>query len=183
MLTFNFSPFPELETNRLRLRRLTNNDANEVFAMRSDPEAMKFIPRPLAKNLDDALAHIALINETIDKNEGINWAVTLKGDDKVIGIMGYYRAKPEHFRAEIGYMISPGFNGRGITTEAIAKLIEYGFRAMKLHSIEAVIDPDNIGSARVLEKNKFTKEAHLRQNEFYEGKFLDTVIYSRLKTD
>jgi hypothetical protein len=51
---------------------------------------------------------------------------------------------------------------------------------MKLHS-EAIIAPENHGSAKVLEKNNFIKEAHLKENEFYEGRFLDTVIYSRLK--
>lgn len=51
---------------------------------------------------------------------------------------------------------------------------------MKLHSIEAMIDPKNHGSARVLEKNNFVKVAHLKENEFYEGRFLDTVIYSLL---
>jgi ribosomal-protein-alanine N-acetyltransferase len=51
---------------------------------------------------------------------------------------------------------------------------------MKLHSIEAIIDPENFGSERVLQKCGFVKEAHLKENEFYEGRFLDTVIYSIL---
>jgi len=52
---------------------------------------------------------------------------------------------------------------------------------MKLHSIEALIDPDNIASEKVLQKNGFVKEEYLNENEFFDGKFLDTVIYSRLK--
>jgi ribosomal-protein-alanine N-acetyltransferase len=51
---------------------------------------------------------------------------------------------------------------------------------MKLHSIEAVLDPENYGSARVLEKMKLCKEAHLKENSFFEGRFLDTLIYSIL---
>jgi ribosomal-protein-alanine N-acetyltransferase len=51
---------------------------------------------------------------------------------------------------------------------------------MKLNSLEAIIDPDNHASAKVLEKNGFVKEAHLKEYEFYEGRFLDTVIYSIL---
>ena len=50
-----------------------------------------------------------------------------------------------------------------------------------LHSIEAIIDPENHSSARILEKNGFIKEAHLVENEFFDGKFIDTVIYSILK--
>jgi ribosomal-protein-alanine N-acetyltransferase len=180
MLTINFTPFPILETERLVLRRVNENDANEIFALRSNPETMKYIPRPLVKSIDDALEHIAMIDAKIESNEGINWAITYKDNPKLIGIIGHYRIKPEHFRAEVGYMLLPEFHGKGIISEAIKEVVNYGFNEMKLHSIEAIIDPENFGSARVLEKNNFVKEAHLKENEFYEGRFLDTVIYSIL---
>ena len=180
MLTINFTPFPILETERLMLRRVNENDANEIFALRSNPETMKYIPRPLVKSIDDALEHIAMIDAKIESNEGINWAITYKDNPKLIGIIGHYRIKPEHFRAEVGYMLLPEFHGKGIISEAIKEVVNYGFNSMKLHSIEAIIDPENFGSARVLEKNNFVKEAHLKENEYYEGRFLDTVIYSIL---
>lgn len=180
MLTINFFPFPILETERLLLRRVDHNDVNEIFALRSDPETMKYIPRPLLKNTEEALAHIDTIDTKIESNEGINWAITLKDNPKLIGIIGHYRIKPEHFRAEIGYMLLPEHSGNGIISEAINEVIKYGFQVMKLHSIEAIIAPENHGSAKVLEKNNFIKEAHLKENEFYEGRFLNTVIYSRL---
>ena len=78
-------------------------------------------------------------------------------------------------------MILPQYNGRGITTEAVKVALEYGFNQLQLHSIEAIIDPENSASEKVLQKNGFVKEAHILENEFYEGKFLDTVIYSLLK--
>lgn len=180
MLTINFTPFPNLETERLLLRRVNENDANEIFALRSNPETMKYIPRPLVKSIDDALEHIAMIDAKIENNEGINWAITYKDNPKLIGIIGHYRIKPEHFRAEVGYMLLPEYNGKGIISEAIKEVVNYGFNAMKLHSIEAIIDPENFGSERVLQKCGFVKEAHLKENEFYEGRFLDTVIYSKL---
>lgn len=183
MLDINFLPFLDLETERLLLRRVDKNDAPEVFALRSNPETMKFIPRPLVENIDQALEHIQMINDKIENAEGINWAITLKGDPKLLGIIGHYRIKPEHYRAEIGYMLDPAHHGKGLITEAIKAVIAYGFDVMKLHSIEAIIDPDNIASATVLEKNGFVKEAHLRENELYNGKFLDTVIYSLLEQD
>jgi ribosomal-protein-alanine N-acetyltransferase len=180
MLNITFSPFHNLETERLLLRRVANEDVNEIFALRSDPEVMKYIPRPLVKTKEEALAHITMIDEKIVSNEGINWAITLKGNPKLIGIIGHYRIKPEHFRAEIGYMLLPEYQGKGITSEAIKEVINYGFKVMKLHSIEAIIDPENFGSEKVLQKNGFVKEAHLKENEYYEGRFLDTVIYSLL---
>ena len=78
-------------------------------------------------------------------------------------------------------MILPENNGKGIVTEAIKVVLKYGFDDLQMHSIEAVIDPENTASERVLQKNGFVKEAHLIENEFAEGKFWDSVIYSILK--
>ncbi|MFT3795982.1 GNAT family N-acetyltransferase [Flavobacterium sp.] len=181
MLDIQFLPFTELETERLLLRRVDGNDVDQVFKLRSDPETMKFIPRPLVANKEEAMEHIRMIEDKVLSGEGINWAITLKGDPKLLGIIGHYRIKPEHHRAEIGYMLDPDHQGKGIITEAIKPVLAYGFDHMKLHSIEAIIDPRNIGSALVLEKNGFVREAHLRENEFFDGRFLDTVIYSLLK--
>ncbi|MDI1255240.1 MAG: GNAT family N-acetyltransferase [Flavobacterium sp.] len=180
MLALNFTPFPILETERLLLRRLENSDLKNVYALRSNPKTMQYIPRPLATTENEALEHIKMINEKIENNEGINWAVTLKENPDCIGIMGLYRIQKENYRSEIGYMILPEYNGKGIVTEAVARIVQYGFEILNLHSIEGVIDPDNIASARVLEKNGFIKEAHFKENEYYAGKFLDTVVYSLL---
>ena len=180
MLEINFLPFHNLETKRLYLRRVTKEDVNEIFTLRSDQEVMKYIPRPLVKTEEDALAHIAMIDEKIDSNEGINWAITLKDNPKLLGIIGHYRIRPEHYRAEIGYLLLPEYQGKGIVSEAIKEVVHYGFEVMKLHSIEAIIDPENFASEKVLQKNGFLKEAHLKENEYYEGQFLDTVIYSIL---
>lgn len=180
MLTINFSPFPNLATDRLIFRRVHAGDIDAIFALRSNPETMKYIPRPLVKTEEEALAHIAMIDGKIDSNEGINWAITLKNDDKLIGIIGHYMIKPEHYRAEIGYMLLPEYHGNGIASEAVKEVVKFGFDVMQLHSIEAVLDPENYGSVKVLENNGFIKEAHFKENAFFEGRFLDTVIYSIL---
>lgn len=180
MLTINFSPFPILETERLILRRVLPSDVKEMFELRSNPETMKYIPRPLVTNYDEALAHIKMMEDKIETNEGINWAITLKGDDKMLGVIGHYRIKPEHYRAEVGYMILPEYHGKGITTEAVQCVVDYGFNTMQLHSIEGVIGPENEASQRVLQKCGFVKEAHFKENEFYDGKFIDAVVYSKL---
>jgi [ribosomal protein S5]-alanine N-acetyltransferase len=179
--TISFLPFINLESDRLLLRQLSEHDVKEVFELRSNPETMKYIPRPLVTDYDGALAHIKMINDKIESNEAINWAVTVKGDPKLLGIVGHYRIQWHNFRSEIGYMFLPECHGQGIATEVIKLLIDYGFDVMQMHSLEAVIDPKNGASARVLEKNGFVKEAHLLENEYYNGRFLDTVIYSLLR--
>lgn len=180
MINIDFSTFPNLETERLKLRRADLEDVNELYALRSDTEIMKYIPRPVATTLDEISEFIKLTDEKINNSELINWVITIKDNPKMIGTIGYYYIKPEHYRAEIGYMLLPEFQGRGYITEAIAKVVNYGFTEMKLHSIEAIIDPQNFASAKVLEKYNFNKEGHLKESEFYNGKFIDTVIYSKL---
>lgn len=181
MLEINFSPFPNLETKRLSLRQLNSNDADAILSLRSNDEVMKYIPRPYLKTKQDALDLIAMFDDKIENSIGINWGIYfLDEPEKLLGIIGYYRMKPEHYRAEVGYMLFPEYNGKGIISESLQKAVEYGFKEMKLHSIEAVLDPENKGSEKVLLKNGFVKEAHLIENEFYEGRFLDTMIYSIL---
>jgi ribosomal-protein-alanine N-acetyltransferase len=181
MLKFNFTPFPILETERLLLRRVDNKDVNEVFSMRSNAETMKYIPRPLVTNNEEALAHIALLDSGLEKNEAINWAITFKGENKLLGIIGFYRTKFEDYRSEIGYMLLSENHGKGIASEAVERALNYGFNKMNLHSIEAIIDPRNKESERVLLKNGFVKEGHIKENTFFNGEFLDSVIYSKIK--
>lgn len=181
MLDINFHPFKNLETERLLLRRITIDDVNEIMELRGNPETMKYIPRPLITSKEEALEHFKMIDEKIEANVGINWAITIKGNPKLIGTIGHYRIQPENHRCEIGYMILPQYNGKGYVTEAIRVVLEYGFNDLNMHSIEAVIDPDNVASERVLQKNGFVKEAHILENELWNGKFWDTVIYSILK--
>lgn len=181
MLDLNFNPFPNIESGRLNFRSLHEDDVHEVFALRSDKEIMKYIPRPLAKDLEDALAHIRSVHEVIEKKEGINWAITLKEDSKLIGIIGIYRISHQDHRGEIGYILSPEHHKKGIISEAIHTVLAFAFESLAFHSMEAIIDPDNIASERVLIKAGFVKEAHIKENVLWEGQYLDTVIYSLLK--
>ena len=181
MSQYSFLPFKNLSSDRLLLRQITTADVNEVFAMRSNTDVMKYVPRPLCTSLDEAYALVHMMQQKIETNEGINWAITLQGDNKMIGFIGHYQIKWENFRSELGYMLSPEFQGKGIASEAVKLAVDFGFNEMKMHSIEAVIDPENIASARVLEKNKFIKEAHFKEYGFYNGRFLDSVVYSLLE--
>ncbi len=145
---------------------MTNDDVNEIFELRSNPETMKYIPRPLVKTMKMLWHILQQLIPILITNIGINWAITLKDNSKLLGIIGYYRMQPENYRAEIGYMLLPEFHGKGIIPEAVNKLITYGFEDLKLHSIEAVIDPENLASEKVLQKCGFVKEAHFKESVF-----------------
>lgn len=179
-LELNFTPFPELKTERLVLRRILMEDAQALFEMRSDERVMQFLDRPRAKNISDVENLIRLIDHDIENNIGITWGVSLTGTSRLIGTMGFWNITKAHFRAEIGYLLHPDFQGKGLMKEAAKKTIDFGFREMGLHSIEANINPNNLRSAKMLENCGFVKEAHFRENYYYDGKFLDSVIYSLL---
>lgn len=181
MLTINFHPFPPLATERLVLRQINQDDLDGVMAMRGNPDTMRFIPRPLVRSAEEGLAHIATIESAWETNTAINWVITLKHTDAFMGIIGLYRIKPENHRAELGYMLLPEHHNKGYVTEAIDAVLAFGFDRVNFHSIEAIIDPENHASERVLQKNGFVKEAHILENELWAGKFWDTVIYSLLK--
>lgn len=182
MLELNFSPFPEITTERLLLRRAAHQDAAEIFFLRSNEEVMKYIDRPRALSLQDAEDFLDIINKSLDANDGISWGIALKQNPgKLIGYIGYWRMKKEHYRAEIGYALNPAFWKKGITKEAILAVLDYGFGTMHLHSVEANINADNAASAAVLEATGFIKEAHFKEDFFFDGTFRDTIIYSKLK--
>ena len=181
MLNINFSPFPILKSPKIYLRQITDADADKFFELRSNPQTMRFIPRPLATTKKDAIDLLTLMNDKIISNTAINWAITLPDNDDLIGIIGHYRIDTENYRSEIGYILNPNFHNKGIITAAIELVLQFGFTKLQLHSVEARIDPNNFASEKVLLKNCFVKEAHFIENEFFEGKFIDTVIYSLLK--
>ena len=183
MLNLNFEPFPIIETEDFVLRRLQFSDVVAILKVRSNPEIMKYIPRPLLKDKDEALEHIKTISTVLENKEGINWAISKKTESDMIGIIGFYRIQEANRRAEIGYMLLPEHHGKGILTRIVKEVINYGFKEMQLHSISAVIDPENCASARVLEKNNFIKEGHLRDNVLFEGRYFDSVLYSLLISD
>ena len=95
MLIVNFNPFPIIETERLVLRQYTLNDAEDLFEIRKNPEAMKFIGKPVAKTIEDVIELLNLINTRIENNEGINWAITIKPENKLIGMVSLHKIYKE----------------------------------------------------------------------------------------
>ena len=75
------------------------------------------------------------------------------------------------------------FSTESAVTEAVKTMLNYAFNSAGFHSIDAIIDPDNLGSEKVLLKNGFRKEAHFIEDEFFEGKFWDSIHYGILKRE
>ena len=181
MLEPVFTPFPQLETDRLLLRRITKADAAALLFLRSSEKVMQFIDKERTKTLQEAEELVERIDNDLNNNDGINWAISLKEKPEIlVGTIGFWRIIKQHYRAEIGYMIHPDLWGKGLVKEAVLTVIDYGFNNIKLHSIEAHINPGNAASAALLEKTGFVREAYFKEDFFFRGKFLDTAIYSLL---
>jgi Acetyltransferases, including N-acetylases of ribosomal proteins len=181
MLEPDFNPFPEIQTNRLLLRRMTDQDAAEILKLRSDENVMRYIDRKRAENIEDARQWLQIVENALDNNTGITWGITMKDNPGVIiGSIGYWRIIKEHYRAEVGYMLSQSFWRQGIMKEALTNLIDFGFRELKLHSIEAHINTLNLASANILLATGFVQEAYFKENFFWEGTFRDTIVFSQV---
>ena len=178
MLILNLYPTPTLTTQRLTLRAITGTDAPEVFAMRGSPEVMRYADRDPASSLTEVKEWITNMDRVQQKNETIMWGITLHGADTLIGTIGYWHLQPQHHRAEIAYMLMPACQGKGLMTEAITEVTRYAFEKIKLHSIEANVNPANQASIAVLEKTGFVREGYFKQNFYYNGNFLDSAVYS-----
>ena len=180
MLILNLSPFPSITTNNLVLRQITEEDVNEILLLRSDKKVMKYIDRPISKSKEDASLYIQHITDLHKNNEAITWGIALKNNPQLIGYIGIWNIKKEHYRAETGYALHTDHHRKGIMQEALSEILKYGFKEMKLHSIEANVNPLNIASIKLLERNNFIREAYFKEDYFFNGKFLDTAIYSLL---
>ena len=183
MLELSFTPFPIIKTERLLLRQINNEDVNEIFILRSDERVMRYIDKSPAQSLDDAYEFLTRIAELEKNTEAVTWGIALKDELHLVGTICLWNIQKEHYRAEVGYNLLPDYWGKGIMQESIKEVIDYGFNVMKLHSIEANVNPDNAASIRLLERNKFKREAYYKENFYFNGKFLDTAIYSLLITD
>ena len=181
MIHVNFDNFPVLESENLVMRRLVPADITEIIALRGNADTMQYIPRNLCSTAADAQELIDKFDEMINKNEGINWAMANKIDNKLIGLISFHRIEKENHRAELGYMILPEFRGKGLISQGVQTVLEFGFETLGFHSVFAIVNAKNEASERVLQRNHFKKEAHFIENMCYNGKFVDTVFYSILK--
>ena len=155
MLDLNFTPFPNLTTDRLVLRQLLIDDANEIYLLRSDESVNKYLDRNKATVIDDATNFINKIKNAVAKNESLYWAITIKGNNSLIGTICLFSMDIEKDSAEIGYELIPKFQGKGFMQESISTIIKFAFDDLRIKIITAALSADNLKSVTVLERNNF----------------------------
>lgn len=178
-----FESFPNLESERLLFRQFNLSDAPDIYSIRSDPKVMQYMDDDFHQSLQESENFISSNLEAYAKKEKLFWALVEKSSHHFIGDFSFWRIDRKNARAEIGYTLKPAFWGNGFMKEAMRVLIDFSFRELNLHSIEANVNPKNENSKKVLTALAFQKEAYFRENYFFNGVFLDSEIYSLLESD
>lgn len=151
----DFSEFPTLSTSRFTLRKLSLNDAEVIYQLRSIEEVAVLTGRKPCASLDEATAYLKKIENLINNNECIFWGVSYKESTALIGAICLWNFDLADETVEIGYELLPQFQGKGIMAEVVARIVEYGFDAMGVKTIVAFPSGKNPASIKLLEKTGF----------------------------
>jgi len=173
--------FPILETERLKLRELTQADVSAIFHCFSNEAVTRYYGQEPFVEKQQAGQLIKQFGKNFEEKRGIRWGIERKETGEVMGTIGYHLWSAAHKRAEIGYEIHPDYWRQGYTKEAVQKVISYGFEHMNLHRIGAVVFLENEASNQLLLKLGFQQEGILRDYMVQKGNAHDTFIYSLLK--
>jgi ribosomal-protein-alanine N-acetyltransferase len=179
----DWEQLPTINTSRLSLRSISAADVDDFFVVYSNPEVMRYWSTPPLANRDAAGKLISTIHEDFKRHELLKWAITLPADDKLIGSISLFHPDFTHRRAEIGYALGRAHWGNGYMQEALEAVLNYAFAVLKLHRIEADVDPRNAASVRTLERLGFQREGYLRERWQVNGEIQDAFFYGLLRPD
>ena len=174
--------FPTLETERLILRQLAATDAQDSFLFMSDEENIRYYdPAPMTQ-LEQAEKSIERHRRRFAEQAALRWGIALKEENRVIGNCGYSWDVDSQL-AVLSYILSKHYWNKGIMTEALAGIIQFGFEHIHLHRIEAQVAYPNLASARVLEKLGFQEEGRLRDRQYVDNQFVDERMFALINTN
>lgn len=180
---FDFSQFPILNTDRLHLRQLTYDDIDDIIVLYSSPQILQFLNQPATDTLDKARGLINWFADMFDNGESVQWGISLKGENHLIGTCGNYQWEQDDRKIDIGYQIHPDHWGQGYATEACHAILGWSFENLNLHRIQADCTVGNIASERVLLKCGFQVEGIWRESTWEHGRFVDVKQFGLLRRE
>ena len=168
-----------IQTNRLLLRRFTDDDFEKVFKVFSHPEVIKHYGVSYS-SLEETKKQMQFFTDLEINNTG-QWFAVCSADNKIFyGGCGLNNISAQHRKGEIGYWLLHEFWGKGIIAEAAPLVCEYGFKKLNLHRIEAVVENDNINSKKIMEKLGFNFEGTMEECEIKNGEYISLDMYAKL---
>ena len=172
-----------IETARLVLREFVEDDWRAMLAFHSRADVVRWLT---IEPMDEIAAREYVQGIMVCAREVprliVEFAVTLPGDDTLIGRTGIRRGDDLRM-AELWFTFDPAHHGKGYAVEAARALLEYAFGTLGLHRVWGDCDPRNPASARVMEKLGMRREGHLVQNVFIKGEWCDSVMFAILASE
>jgi RimJ/RimL family protein N-acetyltransferase len=179
----------QINTPRLILREFVPDDWQAVLAYHNDPRYLRFYPQESEGEYPVRAFVQRFVDQELESpRQKFQLAVCLAGSGQLIGnagvrLGGLGPRQPESRQGDIGYEIAPAFWGQGYATEAARAMLDFGFTNLRLHRIWARCLAENTASQRVLEKLGMRLEGRLRQDEYFKGRWWDTLIYAILEDE
>lgn len=175
--------FKEIETDRLILRKLTPDTYKYIFDHYTEAQLIDFLGTIDKGRLDKEKEKYSKGLSTHDKSFVVFQLLDIN-TRIIIGSCGFHTWYTDHFRAEIGYaLIDNSSKAKGLMSEAMRVVIDYGFTKMNLNRIEAFIGPDNTPSLKLIRKFGFTMEGRLRSHYYKNNAIEDSIVFSLLKNE
>ncbi|MCL2652694.1 MAG: GNAT family N-acetyltransferase [Propionibacteriaceae bacterium] len=173
-----------LKTDRLLLRRFSIDDTDAMFDnWASDPEVTKFLKWPAYTDKAPLRQYLTEAMTSYDSDETYLWAVELNADGTLIGSIVAKGGHDEIEMKEVGYSLGRQWWGQGYATEATGAVIRFLFDQVGVNRVEAVHDPDNPASGRVMAKCGMRQEGVLRARERSNQGIRDAVMWAILAGD
>jgi len=176
-----FDKFPQLESERLLFREFKKSDVAPFYTLRTHKNVLSYMDTSPLENLMASEEMIRENHSMFQAKQGISWAIEDAEQQSFLGYFLLWNFNHKHARAEIGYALLPENWGNGYMKETFATMLPFAFKTLKLHRLEANINPYNTRSEQLLNASGFKKEAHFKEHYLFNGKFLDSVIYSLLE--
>lgn len=169
------------ETERLRIRRLIDEDAPALYAIFSHPEVMRYWSSLPWASISQAEELLAAAQEGYGSESWFQWGIERKETSGVIGTCTLFHLQRSCRRAEMGYALGRAYWGQGYMHEALTGLVGYAFETLDLNRLEADIDPRNSASARTLDRLGFVWEGEMRERWIVGDEISDTWFYGLLR--
>ena len=184
MLNADFMTYmPELATPRLRIRKLTMRDAQDIYRYSRDPEVARHVLWEAHRSIGDSRAYLRYMLRRYRAHEPASWGIEYAATGQIIGTIGFMWIQQDNASAEVGYSLSHDYWNRGIMTEALGAVIQYGFDELHLNRIEAQHEVTTPASGAVMRKCHMQKEGTLRSRLFNKGHYVDVDLYAILRKD
>lgn len=175
-----------LESQRLTLRTFTESDVSNVHEMLLRPESTLFNPSSYSEDIEETKKIVDIWNsetQTEQHRKKFTFLIETTTDCTFVGIIAIDLIKLHYKNAEIWYKLNPEIWGKGYATEALERIIQFGFEDLNLHRIEGGCAIDNIASYKVMEKCGMIREAHRRKLLPLKSGWSDNYEYAILEDD